>query len=108
MMDDKLLPLTASKDFTTQKIEQKVASNLPLARQMAEDWVNVLSVVPVPHDDGTLSFLIMFEYRFEAPRLDGWRKYAIRWQGQVQDGVACCYELARQLKEAIENDPKWQ
>lgn len=89
------------------------ALNYPLAKSLAYNWVNILSVVPVIYEGSTDHYIIMFEYHFSTPKLEGWRKYAISWGGVsgrflLEDGVECCYRLAKQLKEEIESDPSLQ
>lgn len=107
MMDVYELMQQAVDDAKTKDQE----SNHELAKGLAYDWVNILNVVPTYSEEEFTGYIIMFEYHFSTPKLEGWRKYALEWNGiggrmRLEDGIDCCYRLAKQLKEEIESDPE--
>lgn len=107
------------EDWGANLLKNKTEVDIELAKQMAEDSVNILQATPqMCTEEGVTGWTILFEYHFEGPVVDeggasgprggGWRKYAVEWPGGIPTldvslvaGIRYCYTLAQELRAKL-------
>lgn len=82
---------------TTTQIDPVIETGVQLANRM----VNILSVTPIFDESGVYALAIVFEYKFKNPKRDGWHKFAMTTDRNIERAMLEVYKTAVKLQEAL-------